>query len=51
MEERAAEACALVLLVNREPGEQDRRHRPPSRLALERSHGRVFRSDLRRGQC
>jgi hypothetical protein len=48
--ERAAVACALVLAVDREPGEENRRHRSRLRLALERTSGRVFRCDLRGGE-
>src|SRR5216684_3615026 len=50
LEKRAAEAGALVLAVDGEPGEQDRRHRARAWLPLERSRSRVFRSDLRGGE-
>ena len=51
LKQRSAEALALLALVDRESRQQDRRHGACSRLALERSGGRVLRGDLGRSEC
>ena len=50
LEERPAKTGALMRSVNRESSEENRRHRPRSRLAFERALGRSFGRDLRSRQ-
>ena len=51
LEQRSTQSGALVVLVDGETSEKDRRHRPRSRLALARAGGRVLRGDLRCREC
>ena len=50
LKEGAAEACSLMLSVNRKPGEENRRDGPGAWLALQSASGRFVGRELGRSE-